>query len=119
MLSVCSAHWGAVLCSLAPSIWASAMAPVANAQAEFEAPNVPCRPDTFSLGICNGCQLMALLGWVPGTAAGGANGIAGSPFLPDERQPRFIHNQSGRFESRWTQVHIQEDSPAVMLRVSC
>lgn len=23
------------------------------------------RSDTFSLGICNGCQLMALLGWVP------------------------------------------------------
>jgi len=21
------------------------------------------RPDTFSLGVCNGCQLMALLGW--------------------------------------------------------
>lgn len=25
------------------------------------------RPDTFSLGVCNGCQLMALLGWVPAT----------------------------------------------------
>ncbi|MEN8264928.1 MAG: phosphoribosylformylglycinamidine synthase, partial [Nitrospirota bacterium] len=23
------------------------------------------REDTFSLGVCNGCQLMALLGWVP------------------------------------------------------
>ena len=23
------------------------------------------RKDTFSLGVCNGCQLMALLGWVP------------------------------------------------------
>ena len=22
------------------------------------------REDTFSLGVCNGCQLMALLGWV-------------------------------------------------------
>ena len=22
------------------------------------------RTDTFSLGVCNGCQLMALLGWV-------------------------------------------------------
>merc|ERR1719450_1625274 len=27
------------------------------------------RHDTFSLGICNGCQLMALLGWVPGSDA--------------------------------------------------
>ncbi|MFA5925892.1 MAG: phosphoribosylformylglycinamidine synthase [Parcubacteria group bacterium] len=61
------------------------------------------RPDTFSLGICNGCQLMALLGWVPfkGTA--------------DEKQPRFIRNLSRRFESRWVTVKISE-SPAVMLR---
>ena len=95
------------------------MALVADAQAELQARSVLCRPDTFSLGICNGCQLMALLGWVPGSAAYGANGAASSPFLPDEHQPRFIHNQSGRFESRWTQVHIQEDSPAVMLKVRC
>ncbi|DBA68000.1 hypothetical protein WJX79_010614 [Trebouxia sp. C0005] len=64
------------------------------------------RPDTFSLGVCNGCQLMALLGWVPGTEAQ----------LPDPAQPRFIHNTSGRFESRWATVQIQEDSPAIMLK---
>ena len=60
------------------------------------------RPDTFSLGVCNGCQLMALLGWVPW------RGIA------DEIQPRFIHNSSGRFESRFSTVQIQE-SPSMML----
>lgn len=60
------------------------------------------RPDTFSLGICNGCQLAALLGWVPW------RGIA------DDLQPRFIHNASGRFESRFTTVRI-DDSPAIML----
>ena len=63
------------------------------------------RPDTFSLGICNGCQLMALLGWIPAT-----DGV-----LDDKDQPRFIHNDSGRFESRWSNVQIQE-SPAVMLK---
>lgn len=61
------------------------------------------RPDTFSLGVCNGCQLFALLGWVPGVT------------LPVDRQPRFIHNSSGRFESRWTTVKVQ-DSTAMMLR---
>jgi phosphoribosylformylglycinamidine synthase len=61
------------------------------------------RPDTFSLGVCNGCQLMALLGWVPW------QGIAG------EQQPRFIQNASGRFESRFATVQIQE-SPAIMFR---
>ncbi len=61
------------------------------------------RPDTFSLGVCNGCQLMALLGWVPW------------PGIPDDRQPRFIRNESGRFESRFVSVKILP-SPSIMLR---
>jgi len=61
------------------------------------------RPDTFSLGVCNGCQLLALLGWTPW------RGIA------DEKQPRFVRNASDRFESRFATVRIQE-SPAMMLR---
>ncbi len=65
------------------------------------------RPDTFSLGICNGCQLMALLGWVPGDIKGDR--------LKDMEQPRFIHNKSGRFESRYVPIKIEE-SPAVMLK---
>jgi phosphoribosylformylglycinamidine synthase len=60
------------------------------------------RKDTFSLGVCNGCQLMALLGWVPWQG------------IEDSLQPRFIHNRSGRFESRFTSVKILE-SPAIML----
>jgi phosphoribosylformylglycinamidine synthase len=61
------------------------------------------RPDTFSLGVCNGCQLMALLGWVPWRG------------IPDKIQPRFIHNRSGRFESRFAVVRILE-SPSLMLK---
>ena len=61
------------------------------------------RPDTFSLGICNGCQLFGLLGWVPWTG------------IKPERQPRFVHNLSGRFESRWATVRVLP-SPAIMLR---
>ena len=53
---------------------------------------------------------MALLGWVPGTNE------TYTPFLPDEQQPRFIHNKSGRFESRWSTVTVKE-SPAIMLKV--
>ncbi len=61
------------------------------------------RPDSFSLGVCNGCQLMALLGWIPWRGIGTAD------------QPRFVRNGSGRFESRFSTVRIQE-SPAVMLK---
>ncbi|PON57185.1 Phosphoribosylformylglycinamidine synthase [Parasponia andersonii] len=68
------------------------------------------RPDTFSLGICNGCQLMALLGWIPGPQIGGVHGLGGDP-----SQPRFIHNESGRFECRFTSVTIK-DSPAIMFK---
>lgn len=64
------------------------------------------RADTFSLGICNGCQLMALLGWVPGFEL-----LA----LDEAQQPRFIRNVSGRFESRFPTVRIG-DSKAVMLK---
>ncbi|HEX8949079.1 MAG TPA: phosphoribosylformylglycinamidine synthase, partial [Dissulfurispiraceae bacterium] len=65
--------------------------------------NFSRRSDTFSLGVCNGCQLSALLGWVPW------QGIEG------ELQPRFVHNKSGRFESRFAAVKILE-SPSLMLK---
>ncbi|GLT43829.1 hypothetical protein SLA2020_177590 [Shorea laevis] len=68
------------------------------------------RPDTFSLGVCNGCQLMALLGWIPGPQVGGVLGTGG-----DQSQPRFVHNESGRFECRFTSVAIK-DSPAIMFK---
>ncbi|QQG52693.1 MAG: phosphoribosylformylglycinamidine synthase [Candidatus Falkowbacteria bacterium] len=60
------------------------------------------RPDTLSLGICNGCQFLALTGLL-------------FPELKDEEQPRFIANDSGRFESHFLTVKIME-SQAVMLQ---
>ena len=44
------------------------------------------REDTFSLGVCNGCQVMSLLGWVGDC--------------------KFLENESGRFESRYCKVKI-------------
>ncbi len=61
------------------------------------------RPDTFSLGVCNGAQLSALLGWVP------------FKDIDQKEQPRFITNRSGRFESRFVTVEILP-SPAIMLK---
>jgi len=61
--------------------------------------------DTFSLGVCNGCQFMALLGWVPGTSASDS-----SKSLPLEDEPRFVHNKSGRFESRFTTIRIEKSA---------
>ena len=61
------------------------------------------RSDSFSLGVCNGCQLMALLGWVPW------QGI--EPSL----QPRFVCNESGMFESRFVTVRVMP-SPSIFLK---
>ncbi|GAB4405545.1 MAG: phosphoribosylformylglycinamidine synthase [Thermodesulfovibrionales bacterium] len=61
------------------------------------------RDDTFSLGVCNGCQLMALLGGVPWKG------------IEDRFQPRFIQNRSGRFESRFVTVKILP-GPSIMLK---
>ncbi|MFH1354277.1 MAG: phosphoribosylformylglycinamidine synthase [bacterium] len=61
------------------------------------------RDDTISFGVCNGCQLMTLLGWVIW------------PDLADEAKPRFVRNRSGRFESRFPAVKVMP-SPAIMLR---
>jgi phosphoribosylformylglycinamidine (FGAM) synthase-like amidotransferase family enzyme len=69
--------------------WASAIRFSENALAQFDA--FAARPDTFSLGVCNGCQLMALLGWVPRGEDGDA--------LEGVRQPRFVHNASGSLPS--------------------
>uniref|UniRef100_A0A1I7ZC34 Glutamine amidotransferase type-1 domain-containing protein n=1 Tax=Steinernema glaseri TaxID=37863 RepID=A0A1I7ZC34_9BILA len=59
------------------------------------------RPDTFSFGVCNGCQLMGLLGWI-----GAKN---------EEPQVFLDENACGRFQSGFATVRI-EKNPAVMLQ---
>ena len=50
------------------------------------------RPNTFALGVCNGCQMMAQLkDLIPGA----------------ENFPRFIANQSARFEARTVNVKVE------------
>ncbi|PCH96287.1 MAG: phosphoribosylformylglycinamidine synthase [Gammaproteobacteria bacterium] len=58
------------------------------------------RKDTFSLGVCNGCQMMSNLKEI----------IPGS-----ETWPRFVQNKSERFEARFSLVEIQE-SPSVLFK---
>jgi len=55
------------------------------------------RPDTFALGVCNGCQMMAALKEIiPGAA----------------RWPRFVRNKSEQFEARLVTVAV-EKSPSI------
>ena len=56
------------------------------------------RPDTFSLGVCNGCQMVSnLKELIPGA----------------EHWPRFVTNRSERFEARLSLVRV-ERSPSVL-----
>ncbi|XP_064357235.1 phosphoribosylformylglycinamidine synthase-like [Dromaius novaehollandiae] len=80
--------------------WAAAVTFHAGARGALE--TFRRRPDTFSLGVCNGCQLLALLGWV-GTGAPPHPGVLLAP------------NTSGRFESRFATVRV-EPGPARLLR---
>ena len=59
---------------LRPQGWAGAALFNPSVRAQLDA--FRSRSDTFSLGICNGCQLMALLGWV-GPAASGEDFLVG------------------------------------------
>ncbi|RWS26136.1 phosphoribosylformylglycinamidine synthase-like protein [Leptotrombidium deliense] len=80
--------------------WAATMK--FNEKADNEMKRFKARSNTFSLGVCNGCQLMALLGWV-GEQENGTQGTL------------LAHNDSERFESRFVSVKIKE-SNAIMLK---
>lgn len=56
------------------------------------------REDTFSLGVCNGCQLLHRMQWVP----------FGPGNVPEGDAPRLAHNLSARFESRWINVRVEK-----------
>jgi len=58
------------------------------------------RSDSFALGVCNGCQMLASLqSIIPGA----------------DHWPRFVQNLSEQFEARLSLVEIAE-SPSVFLR---
>ena len=58
------------------------------------------RPDTLSLGVCNGCQLFIELGLL----------------TPNhDEKPKMLHNDSGKFECIFSAIDIQP-SPSLMLK---
>lgn len=77
--------------------WAGAF--LYNPKAKQALDNFYARPDTLSLGVCNGCQLMVELGLV----------------TPDhDQKPKMLHNASHKFESCFVNVTVPENN-SVML----
>ncbi|MSU47446.1 MAG: phosphoribosylformylglycinamidine synthase [Opitutaceae bacterium] len=67
------------------------------ARAEFE--KFFAREDAFALGVCNGCQMLSnLKSMIPGA----------------DHWPRFVQNQSERYEGRLVSVKI-EKTPSILL----
>jgi phosphoribosylformylglycinamidine synthase len=76
--------------------WAKSIRFHERARAEFAA--FFARADTFTLGICNGCQMISNLhALIPGAG----------------HWPRFVQNQSERYEARLVSLKI-ERSPSVL-----
>ena len=58
------------------------------------------RKETFTLGVCNGCQMVSQL----------------RDIIPGARDwPRFLHNRSMQFEARYATLEVMK-SPSVLLR---
>ena len=70
------------------------------------------REDTFSLGICNGCQLLTKLGLVGHTSV---QSDKENHIDVNDVPVELKHNNSRRFESRFPTVKITK-SNSVMLR---
>ena len=78
--------------------WARSILFNSKARDQFEA--FFNRQDTFSLGVCNGCQMLSgLRELIPGA----------------EHWPRFVRNRSEQFEARLSLVEVLE-SESVLLR---
>ena len=78
--------------------WAKSILFNERARAEFQA--FFERPNTFSLGVCNGCQMLSnLRSLIPGT----------------DHWPHFVQNRSERYEGRLVSLKI-EKSPSVLFR---
>ena len=70
--------------------WAKSILYNSRAYDEFSA--FFARPNTFSLGVCNGCQMLSnLASIIPGT----------------QHWPRFVRNTSEQFEARVAMVEVQ------------
>lgn len=78
--------------------WAGAF--LYNEKAKRALDNFYARPNTMSLGVCNGCQLMIELGLLNSNHA---------------EKPRMEHNDSHKFESNFVGVNIQKSS-SIMLK---
>src|SRR5690606_27437961 len=79
--------------------WAGAF--LYNEKAKAALDNFYARPDTLSLGVCNGCQLMVELGLI---------------YPEHKERVKMKHNSSGKFESIYLNVNVAKDTNSILLK---
>ncbi|ADY51872.1 phosphoribosylformylglycinamidine synthase [Pseudopedobacter saltans DSM 12145] len=79
--------------------WAGAF--LYNEKAKAALDNFYARPDTLSLGVCNGCQLMVELGLI---------------YPEHQERVKMKHNSSGKFESIFLNVNIAKNTNSILLK---
>ncbi|MBR1594817.1 MAG: phosphoribosylformylglycinamidine synthase [Alloprevotella sp.] len=100
--------------------WAGAF--LYNPKAKAALDRFYARPDTLSLGVCNGCQLMVELGLIdhsPFTIdhsqSGTPDNVQCSMFNVQRSKPQMLHNDSRKFESAFLSVRVPRNE-SVMFR---
>ncbi|KAI8587165.1 CobB/CobQ-like glutamine amidotransferase domain-containing protein [Geranomyces variabilis] len=80
--------------------WAKSILLNTTARATFE--RFFAREDTFAIGICNGCQMLAAL----------------APIVPGagDTWPRFVRNESEQFEARVCVVEISRETDSLFFK---
>lgn len=81
--------------------WAGAF--LYNEKAKAALDNFYARPDTLSLGVCNGCQLISELGLI---------------YPEHEKHPKLLHNNSHKFESGFVSVEIPKNNSVMLSSLS-
>ncbi len=73
------------------------------------------RPDTLSVGFCNGCQLMVELGLIK--PAGDQGAIKPIAQISNDKSlmPRMLHNASGKWESGFVGLDVRQTGRSVLL----
>ncbi len=82
--------------------WAGAF--LYNEKARKALENFYSRPDTLSLGVCNGCQLVIELGLLHRTQP--------------ELRPKMLHNDSHKFESEFLSLEIPQNDTVMFKSLS-
>jgi phosphoribosylformylglycinamidine synthase len=81
--------------------WAGAF--LYNEKAKKALDNFYARPDTMSLGVCNGCQLVVELGLITPN---------------DAKKPKMLHNESHKFESSFLTVDVPQNKSIMLSTLS-